>query len=652
MKITKLVLKNFMAYKGIHEIDFNVAKHSPLILFLGENGHGKTTVQHAFKWCLYEETKEKNERIPVVNLVNRKSMVSEEGNKNFEMSVEMEWEESGDTYNLRRTFQPFEQGIPAPSARLRINGANPVPPSAIPAYVQRFLAKEISHFFFFDGETQDEFDKMTANHNSAAFIRSEIEKSLSIPVISDGINWLKLRQSEESLALIKANTHNDKMRKAGLALEGSRKELETVREEGLKQVSILQETNKRIEMLEGEVSNIDEAQELNSEIGILKGRVSTLKDKRNEKLSLIKDLLGDFYWIPLAQQINEIFLSLTQQISKAQSVSQQNQSLNSRINLLEQLRKQDKCPLCDSVHEVTSSKILQEIDKLKEGLSDIDSNDLELLQNRLNSIKNIGFKYEAYVNVRDLQKDFDADGADLAIAMQNLEEKQNQLALYGNTDIQKIVISMKALVSDAETAKKNIDQYKDDEIELKKKISKLESDIGKGISPQKRVSHNAFSYLVNLFEQAKEDYVNLVRKQVQTYASETFLKIISDKKYKGLQINENFGVELILPDGKVDPLRSTGQGKVSTIALVSGLIKTAMDEGFILMDTPFVSLDLGHRQAVCKWAVESGFKVSLFMHSGEFVWERDHEFFGDSVGKIYRIKKIDNDESIIEMVDA
>ena len=652
MKITKLILKNFMAYKGQHEIDFVVSKHSPLILFLGENGHGKTTVQHAFKWCLYEETKEKNEKIPVGNLVNRKSLLAEDGNQNFEMSVEMEWEESGDTYNLRRTFQPFEQGLPAPRARLRINGENPVPPSAIPAYVQRFLAKEISHFFFFDGETQDEFDKMTANHNSAACIRSEIEKSLSIPVISDGINWLKQRQSEESLALIKANVHNDKMRKAGLALDGARKELETVREEGLIQVANLQATNKRIETLEGEVSNIDEAQVLNSEIGVLKGRVSTLKDKRNEKLSLIKDLLGDFYWIPLGPQINEIYISLTQQLSKSQSTSQQNQSLLSKISLLEQLRKQDKCPLCDSVHEVTSSKILQEIEKLKSELSNIDSDDLDLLQNKLNSIKNIGFKYEAYVNVRDLQKDFDADGADLAIAMQNLEDKQNQMALYGNADIQKIVISMKALVSDAESAKKNIDKYKDDEIELKKKISKLESDIGKGISPQKRVSHNAFSYLVRLFEGAKENYVNLVREQVETYASETFLKIISDKKYRGLQINENFGVELILPDGKVDPLRSTGQGKVSTIALVSGLIKTAMDEGFILMDTPFVSLDLGHRQAVCKWAVESGFKVSLFMHSGEFVWERDHEFFGDSVGKIYRIKKIDNDESVIEMVSS
>ena len=140
-----------------------------------------------------------------------------------------------------------------------------------------------------------------------------------------------------------------------------------------------------------------------------------------------------------------------------------------------------------------------------------------------------------------------------------------------------------------------------------------------------------------------------VREQVEKYSSETFLKIISDKKYTGLRINENFGVELVLPDGKTDPLRSTGQGKVSTISLVSGLIKTAMNEGFILMDTPFVSLDIGHRSSVCEWASQSGLKVSLFMHSGEFIWERDSHYFNGHVGKVYRIRKIDDDESEVTL---
>jgi len=73
-----------------------------------------------------------------------------------------------------------------------------------------------------------------------------------------------------------------------------------------------------------------------------------------------------------------------------------------------------------------------------------------------------------------------------------------------------------------------------------------------------------------------------------------------------------------------------------------------MDDGFILMDTPFVSLDMGHRAAVCKWATESGLRVSLFMHSGEFVWDRDRAQFGNHIGRVYTIKKIDDDETSIK----
>ena len=641
-----------MGYKGTHEIDFTVSDHSPIILFLGENGHGKTTVQHACKWCLYEETKEKNEKIPVLDLVNRKALKEYADSDSFEMSVELEWEESGKIYNLRRSFQPFSPGLATPKARLRIDGENPVPTSSIPDYVQRFLAKEISHFFFFDGETQDEFDKMTTNHNSAAFIRSEIEKSLSIPLINNGLGWLKYKQSEESAALIKANLHNEKMKKAGIDLENARKELATVQQEIATQNQKLDDANSRIEILQAEVSNIEEAQDLNNEISSLKGRVSTFKERRNEKIGFIRDNLGDFFWLPLANSLNERQKELREKIQKAEDAFRSNQAISSKIALLEQMKTESKCPLCGSTHSDANAKIDQDIEDLRSQISVQDEESLSQLKIQLQRFQEFGFSYQAYVETRNLQKEFDADGGDLAIASQQLSDKQNQLALYGSADILNVVTSMKSLVADAETAKNNIEQYRLDEEEISKRITKLESAVGKGISPQKRIAHNAFSYLVNLFEIAKDDYVSLVRKQVETYASDTFLKIISDKKYQGLRINDNFGVDLILPDGNVDPLRSTGQGKVSTISLVSGLIRTAMDEGFILMDTPFVSLDLGHRQAVCKWAAESGFRVSLFMHSGEFLWERDRKAFGDSIGRVYRIKKIDNDESTIQLENA
>ena len=73
MKIRKLQMSNFMAYKGTQIIDFTVAESAPLILFLGENGNGKTTIQRACKWALYGSVVEKKEVISIDKLVNRSS---------------------------------------------------------------------------------------------------------------------------------------------------------------------------------------------------------------------------------------------------------------------------------------------------------------------------------------------------------------------------------------------------------------------------------------------------------------------------------------------------------------------------------------------------------------------------------------------------
>lgn len=170
----------------------------------------------------------------------------------------------------------------------------------------------------------------------------------------------------------------------------------------------------------------------------------------------------------------------------------------------------------------------------------------------------------------------------------------------------------------------------------------------KGVNPQQRRTLAAYEYLTELLGKSLETYTKEVKDQVQAYASETFMDMISDPKYKGLRINNNYGVDLIMKDGDPDPLRSTGQGKIATIALVSGLIKTTMVDGSILMDTPFVSLDEGHRREVCRWAYSSGLWVSLFMHSGEFQMDEHLGFFDGHVGRIYRIRQVDTNESTIE----
>lgn len=648
MRLQHLVMENFMAYRGRHEVDFAVTAQAPILLFLGENGHGKSTIQHAARWCLYGVTSDKGVDIPGDQLVNR--IAAAEFPDDVSMSVALQWVASDKRFELKREVQRGSKGIPEARAVLRIDGGNPVPESAIPEYVQRFLAKEISHFFFFNGEVQDEFEEMTANARGASFIRNEIEKTLSIPVIQSGIDWLQARRKEENSAIVKANKTNKKIAEASLRLANEQSRKEALTEELRKATGEHRDASLRIQQLEHEVGNLHEVQDLASAISTLKGRHQQVKTDRADKLDLISRILSDNPWIPDAPALLERQRRNEESQSRAKDLSRQASDITIQINLLEKLQSQDTCPLCFSKHESTPHNILSRIENLTAQASALNAPDVDVLERERALLDALNVKAEVFTAVRNARKEFDSLGSELGKIDQKIADKTRDLELRGDINVKSLMISIKGLTADRTNAKAAMDDYQNQLDASAKLVAGFESEIGKGeISPERQVSYAAFEYLTNLFAEAKDEYTRLVREQVETYASETFMTIISDPKYSGLRINDSFGIDLVMTDGQIDPLRSTGQSKVSTVSLVSGLIKTAVDNGFILMDTPFVSLDEGHREQVCKWAATSGLSVSLFMHSGEFQYDLLMKHLDGRVGRIYRIRQVGVNESTIEV---
>jgi DNA sulfur modification protein DndD len=584
--------------------------------------------------------------MPNRDLINRKAFSQNPSSPDLNMAVTLTWEDEGKNYELYRSWEPNGSDSSTSHAILRIDGGNAVAASAVQDYVQRFLAKEISHFFFFDGETQKEFDAMAASKKGSGSIRTEIEKTLSIPVISDAINWFKLKQTEESDTLVKANAHNEKIRKAGQDLGNQRQIRDRLQAELDAQESKLKDTLFRIDAVEAELKYFEDSKLLSEEIASLKGEKIALESQRKEKLQIIKESISNnAFWAPLSTKLSSMRSQLESQIETAKKTFEENREISTIIGYLERITQTGSCPVCNSVHSQNDPKVQEEIVKLRGLLQSTSPSIMQELEEKIRLFEAFSFNSDLYVDLRNIQKEFDSLGGEIAKIENKIADREIKRGHSADPGVVKAAQTLKILVDEKNVTEQNIDDYKSELIEFDKRISRLESAVGRELSPEKRIAHNAFSYLLEVFETSKDVYVASVREQVEKYSSETFLQIISDKKYTGLRINENFGVELVLPDGRTDPLRSTGQGKVSTISLVSGLIKTAMNEGFILMDTPFVSLDNGHRAAVCKWASESGLRVSLFMHSGEFVWDRDSHYFDGHVGKIYRIQKIDDDES-------
>jgi len=154
-----------------------------------------------------------------------------------------------------------------------------------------------------------------------------------------------------------------------------------------------------------------------------------------------------------------------------------------------------------------------------------------------------------------------------------------------------------------------------------------------------------YSNLDSLLNETIDIYAQNIRAQVEIESSKAFGQIISEKDFEALQINGMFGMEIRKKDGNLVSLRSEGQAHIAAISLVAGLIKTAIQDGFILMDTPFGRLDMTHRENICRWIVDSGLQVALFVHSGEFRIDDHIHLLAGRVGRTFQINRVDSNRS-------
>jgi DNA sulfur modification protein DndD len=648
MRIASLAMDNFMAYRGKHFVDFRTEESSPVILFLGENGHGKSTVQHAARWCLYGSTEDKGVEIERSDLINRKARAA---NPEAEMSVTLTWLEGGNTYELRREIIPGIRGErPGMTATLRVNGGNPEPSGSIHEFVHRFLAKDIAHFVFFNGEVQQEFDEMATNSGSAEFIRREIQKTLSIPVIAECVSWLRGRATDESNAIIKANKHDQKVAGAEKKRQEAEEVVSKLQEEYNEALFRRNGARHEIEKLQEKMSNIESIQQAGEELAATKAERDAARAAEASKMDTIRDLLSRNPWLPLAPVLLKRKSELEGMAQEARASATHLARLTTELQQLNALRDSEECPLCHSRHDVTASEIVERMQEVEAAIQAIGEIDLSEIESEIRQMQSLGVDASVHSEVRNAEKALNSASADLAKKEQRISELEEDLSLRGDINVKDIMTTYRGHVATETSASEAMADYTKQIEEKKREIRKYESEVGKakGVSPQQRRSLAAYEYLSELLQESLEIYTDEVKRQVETFASETFMAMISDPKYSGLRINNNFGVDLVMTDGQTDPLRSTGQGKIATISLISGLIKTAMSEGSILMDTPLVSLDEGHRRQVAQWAYSSGLWVSLFMHSGEFKSDQHLGFFDGRVGRIYRIRQVDENESTIE----
>ncbi|MEQ6900782.1 AAA family ATPase [Nocardioides sp. YIM 152588] len=187
MRLHSIALTNFRQFKGEQRFDLRSDALKPVSLLFGANGAGKTTLLNAFTWGLYGSLSadvEHQERL-VTDSVWRATATG----ASAEVSVEIVFDHEGATYRvLRRASIRKEgdhQGKASPEVQLwttKADGSSEIV-GAPQERILSFLPRNISRFFFFNGER----------------IEKLVEKSAYSEVQQDIKVLLRLEQVERAL---------------------------------------------------------------------------------------------------------------------------------------------------------------------------------------------------------------------------------------------------------------------------------------------------------------------------------------------------------------------------------------------------------------------------------------------------------------------
>lgn len=166
MLLQSIKLENFRQFAN-ERIDFSTDPERNVTLIIGENGTGKTTFAQAFFWCLYGET-DFTDKI----LLNRAVAEKLQPDQKATVRVDLRLTHGSANYEVVRT-QEYKKAYSG-----KVTGANTVlsisvksadgntrylKPLECETEVKKILPKELSSYFFFDGERIEKMSKEIAS---------------------------------------------------------------------------------------------------------------------------------------------------------------------------------------------------------------------------------------------------------------------------------------------------------------------------------------------------------------------------------------------------------------------------------------------------------------------------------------------------------
>ena len=311
------------------------------------------------------------------------------------------------------------------------------------------------------------------------------------------------------------------------------------------------------------------------------------------------------------------------------------------------------CPVCG---QDVSSDIIQKLrNHISEstnefaGLTEKERQRLSDLNLQLSTIRDLSSDTENMkTKIAMLEERKDELELDIGMYRQTIEELRENISRYGENVKEADVLSISRKHSEVEQNLRDIRRGIEDETkkvaELKVNKDKVAATIDKMAGgTDYRVASRKYDlceHVYQIFEKSKSLYRERLKQNVEKDATELFVKLTGDKDYVGLQINDNYGLEIIHRSGRKVPGRSSGYEHIVALSLIGALHMNAPLRGPIIMDSPFGRLDPTHKANIAHTLSSMAEQAILLAYTGEIDDQVARKEIGNKLIHEYKLERV------------
>lgn len=655
MLLQSIKLENFRQFRN-ESIDFadgNNGKNVTIII--GENGTGKTTFAQAFFWCLYGETEFSDK-----NMLNKVVASELRPGQEAKVQVVLKLKHGDVDYTLIREqiYRKDSSNRIKPDntvfdiAKKDASGnTSYIKKSACESEVKGILPKELSRYFFFDGERIEKMSKDISNGKKAADFADAVKGLLGLNGMYSAIQHFNPRvrssvisnyeSSYNSQSNAKIKEYTDTINRCNAEIEQIDARIEELDSE------IETATVRKSDKVK-ELKQYEEGEKLQEEKEKLQRKIAAAeKSKANVYKLMSKDFNGNlssFFSISLIQRALEL-------LSEKDFAGKDIPYMHAKT--IEYLLKQKVCLCGTHLDEGTIpyAKVKELIDFLPpQSISTTIGDFKKESKRRAVDKKDIYGQLADHMAVISQQDDDLTDlRDDLAIVEGKLsggDVRDKVRAINHEIQVCDQTIAKDRSERDRKIAEKARKESEKDRADTERRNLTLLDETNKKIEIYKTYAERIYKELLVEYSTSEEK----IRTRLQTTINDIFKQIYNGGLY--LEIDEKYHISVYVTDYEGDVETSTAQSISVIFAFITGIIKMARDnrnstdedtkllssEPYpLVMDAPLSAFDKRRIKTVCEALPETAEQVIIFIKDTD--GELAEDYMGDKIGSRHHFDK-------------